>query len=56
MGESAAAGSAARVIRNVFGAEPMPTMNTRETTRRIAVMVSNSCCSLPMAPSVRNTT
>jgi len=36
----------------VFGAEPMPTMNTRERPR-IAVSVSNSCCSLPIAPSVQ---
>ena len=47
--------SAARVIRKVFGAEPMPTMKTRERPR-IAAMVSNNCCSLPIAPSVRNTT
>ena len=33
----------------------MPTMNTRERPR-IAVIVSNNCCSLPIAPSVRNTT
>ena len=30
-------------------------MNTRERPR-IDVMVSNNCCSLPMQPSVRNTT
>ena len=47
--------SAARVIRKVLGAEPMPTMNTRERPR-MALIVSNSCCSLPIAPSVRNTT
>ena len=47
--------SAARVIRNEFGAEPIPTMNTRERPRSDP-MVSNSCCSLPIAPSVRNTT
>ena len=47
--------SAARVIRNVLGAEPMPTMNTRERPR-MAAMVSSSCCSLPISPSVRNTT
>src|SRR5215217_1558694 len=46
--------SAARVIRKEFGAEPMPTMNTRERPRWVAI-VSSSCCSLPMAPSVRNT-
>ncbi|MGY4457025.1 hypothetical protein ACVWYI_000985 [Bradyrhizobium sp. LB13.1] len=32
----------------------MPTMNTRERPR-IAVIVSNNCCSLPIAPSVKNT-
>ncbi len=47
--------SAARVIRKLFGAEPMPTMNTRERPRMPAI-VSSSCCSLPIAPSVRNTT
>ena len=47
--------SAARVIRKEFGAEPMPTMNTRERPRMSAIM-SNNCCSLPIAPSVRNTT
>jgi hypothetical protein len=47
--------SAARVIRKELGAEPIPSMNTRERPR-IDVIVSNNCCSLPMHPSVRNTT
>src|SRR5262249_48303254 len=55
MGKRAAADLAARVMRKVFGAEPMPTMKTRERPR-MAAMVSNSSCSLPISPSVRNTT
>ena len=43
--------SAARVMKNVLGADPIPTVKTRERPRPDA-MVSNNCCSLPMAPSV----